>query len=116
MLLITMQFSHRQFIRLTEIGYVLMNARIKRCLVPDSSQPVEGSKVIHTSNCKDSLAFFKFLETGAIQHAQSGLCIHLSGNRWSLRNREKAILKRGESFTHKIILFFEQNYFPVKRL
>ncbi|XP_028401385.1 uncharacterized protein LOC114524491 isoform X2 [Dendronephthya gigantea] len=79
---------------ISDPGYVLMSAKIKRCLVPDSSQPIEGSKVIHTSQCKDSFAFFKFLDTGAIQHVQSGLCIHLSGNNWSPKNREKAILKR----------------------
>ena len=72
-----------------------MNARAKRCLLPAAPQPVEGTKVIHTLSCRESLAFFKVLDSGAIQHVQSGLCIHLSGNRLNPRNREQAILKRG---------------------
>ena len=81
-----------------------MNARVKKCLFPASLQPVEGTKVIHSSKCRDSLAFFKVLGNGAIQHVQSGLCIHLSGNRWNPRNREQAVLKRGNLFIINIII------------
>ena len=83
-----------------------MNSRVKKCLQPASSQPIEGTKVIHTSNCQDSKSFFKILSNGAIQHIQSGLCIHLSGNRWNPRNREQAILKRGNPRLTLITKFF----------
>lgn len=72
-----------------------MNAAIKRCLAPDSLPATEGTGVIHTSTCSDSSALFRVLDSGSIQHVQSGLCIHLSGNRECPQEREFAILKRG---------------------
>ena len=69
----------------------------KTCLAPKalSPHPAEGTIVIHTSNCKDQSAFFRILDNGAIQHEQSGLCIHLSRNRKIPRKRDIAILKSG---------------------
>ena len=67
-----------------------------------SPNPAEGNIVIHTSNCKDLSAFFRILDNGAIQHEQSGLCIHLSGNRKSPKKSDIAILNSG-----KIILYYK---------
>ena len=78
------------------IGHVLMNAKIQRCLVPGFLPPTEETGIIHTSACRDSSALFRILDSGAIQHVQSGLCIHLSGNRECPNKGEVAILKRGK--------------------
>ena len=78
-------------------GHVFQHISSKTCLAPKASSPhpAEGNVVIHTSNCKDLSAFFRILDNGAIQHEQSGLCIHLSGNRKIPKKRDIAILKSG---------------------
>ena len=72
-----------------------MNARIKRCLIPESLPATEGTRLIHSRNCKDTSAFFRILNSGAIQHVQSHLCIHVSGNTEFPRKGDVGILKRG---------------------
>lgn len=63
--------------------------------MPESLPATVGTEIIHSTNCKDSSALFRILDTGAIQHVESGLCIHLSGNRECARKKEVAILKKG---------------------
>ena len=75
-----------------------MNVKIERCLVPASIPPTEGTTIIHTFACRDSSVIFRVLDSGAIQHVQSGLCIHLSGNRECPKKGDLAILKRGRFF------------------
>jgi hypothetical protein len=72
-----------------------MNAKIERCLKPNSLPATEGTEIIHSTRCKDYSAFFRILHTGAIQHVQSGLCIHLTGNTECPRKGQAAILKKG---------------------
>ena len=77
------------------LGQVLMNAKIKRCLKPDSLPVTEGTKLIHSMICKDTSAFFRILDTGAIQHIQSGLCIHLTGDNECPKKGQLGILQHG---------------------
>ena len=73
-----------------------MNIKINRCLRPESLPAIEGTLIIHSSSCKDSSATFRTLRTGAIQHVQSGLCIHLTGNSECPRTRQVAVLGKSK--------------------
>ena len=73
-----------------------MNAKIKRCLKPESLPAVDGTVIVHVKSCRDSSALFRILPSGALQHTQSGLCIHLLGKDECPRKGSLAVLKEGK--------------------